>query len=364
MLSFYRLILRRSYWRRFSLKAFWHAAWISLRRSHKDPRARKFLAALAFLLLLPVICIVYLIWFIRSGAIFLIPFILPALWWIRSRHKRNELVHIAPQPDPLPAPPDNDYADVREYLGKMTVLYAVMLDRAGSESFLREKELPPNIEVVSRRTHIDLLQHAGIWDNMSADDRQAMMLPDREWDPERIAFAISGVEPFRLLRWILRIDFFLPVIGRQLRFDYGSAHQIVLNPKSVLESKNLISAYDLQIAHRAAEEYFYRCAAESIARGHHETENAKAKAWAAEVSQSLTGKQGDDLLLGAKIVSEVDSAELFGGFQQARIRMNFLAWVQALISGSTPPVLPFAFPTEPQPAIPEHDPTESTAIES
>ena len=52
------------------------------------------------------------------------------------------------------------------------------------------------------------------------------------------------------------------------------------------------------------------------------------------------------MLLGAKLISEASSAELSQTLILARTRMNFLAWIDALLTGSAAPTLPFSFPAE------------------
>jgi hypothetical protein len=270
MLSLYQMLFSKRYWRNLSLGAVWREAGLSLRRAHKDPRARKFLLQLLVLLLVPFLCILYFAWLVSSGAILFVPFVIPAIWWIRRGHKRNQPLQIVPQSGSRSMPVEEDNPAIREYLTQMGVLYAAMLDRAGSESFLREKELPPNVEVISRRTHIDLMRRTGVWDKMANADREAMMIPDGHWGPELIARTSLGVESLRLLRWILRVDYFLPVIGRDSSPSYAIAHEIVADPQKVLDAKKLIDRNSLTAARRAAEHYFYRCAAESISRGYHE----------------------------------------------------------------------------------------------
>jgi hypothetical protein len=227
MLSLYQLLFSKRYWRSISLRAVWREAGLSLRRAHKDPRARKLLFQLLLLVITPLLCVVYFAWLVSSGAIFFVPFVIPAIWWIRRSHKRNEPLQIAPQSESRSVPVDEDNPAIRGYLGQMGVLYAAMLDRAGSESFLRGQELPPNIKVISRRTHIDLMRRTGIWDKMEIADREAMMIADGHWGPELIARTSIGMEPLRLLRWILRIDYFLPAIGRNASPSYAMAHDYV-----------------------------------------------------------------------------------------------------------------------------------------
>jgi hypothetical protein len=363
MLRLYQLLFSVRYWRSVSLRSVWREAGLSIRRSHKDPRARKFLLALLFLLLLPLLCIAYFVLLVRTGAIFILPFVIPVIWWIRRGHKRDKMLEIAPRPAPRSAPVDDDNPAVRVYLGQMGVLYAAMLDRAGSENFLRNQELPDNVEVISRRTHIDLLRRSEVWDKMAIADREAMMIADGQWTPELIARTSVGLEPLRLLRWVLRIDYFLPTIGSAPDLSYAVAHEIVVNPKKALDAKKIIDVESLATAHKAAEEYFYRCAAESISRGYHEGDHELVKMWAHDVSGSLAGKQGEDLLLGPKLVSEANPAELSRALALARSRMTFLAWIEALLTGSDLPKLPFSFPVEPQSVFPAPGSVDPLATE-
>jgi hypothetical protein len=104
--------------------------------------------------------------------------------------------------------------------------------------------------------------------------------------------------PYAFLRWVLRIDYFLPTIGRAADLSYAVAHEIVVNARTALGTGKMIDLDSLATAHRAAEDYFYRCAAETISRGYHESDDELVKEWAHVVSETLAGKQGEDLLLG------------------------------------------------------------------
>jgi hypothetical protein len=204
-------------------RATWIEARSSLRRAHKDKRARKHLLALlllvGFLILIPAICLAYLMILIATCAWLFIPFVIPVLWWIKRSAKREfEPLNIAPTPEPLPSGPSiEERSSLRLYLAELAVIYAVMVDRAGSERFLQEKELPEGVEVISRRAHLELLKSHGIWERMAPADRQAIMMPDGHWDWTRINQMAMEIEPLRLLRWVLRIDFQLPQIGQSLK---------------------------------------------------------------------------------------------------------------------------------------------------
>lgn len=352
MFSLFRLLFRKSYWRQLTLTSTWYEAWLSLCRAHKDRRARKYLRGLAILLVIPAVCLIYLIWLLKSGAIIILPFVIPVIWWIRRSNRLSAPVHITPQPE-TPKPVEMTPEQRERFcasLGELGLFYAVMLDRAGSELFVQRKELPPNIEIVSRRTHIDLLRRTGLWDKLSPADREATMIADGHWDQSIIQRVSLAMEPFRIIRWLLRVDFYLPVVGKQAKADFGLAHEIVLEPEKLLASRQFISTEGLDIALRSARDYFYRCFAESIHRGYRTPRNEDAARWAAGVATRLSGRQHDDLTIGTKLVSEADQDEILWTTAQSHTRMTFLTWITSLVNqGQTLPLPYSLLQPEPEP---------------
>jgi hypothetical protein len=215
-----------------------------------------------------------------------------------------------------------------------------MLDRAGSEAFLKEKVLPEGFEVTSRRVHLDLLKSYGIWDKMDPDDRESMMMADGHWEISRINYYIPGLEPLRLLRWILRIDFYLPVVGNQLRLDLNLANELVRAPQKLFAGKEMVTLQMLDIGRRSAEQFFLRCLAEEIARGYQTAEDPE---WATNITTSLAGKQHEDLVLGDKLVSEATRDELAWATQLSRRRLGFLNFAGVITDRAIPPATPYTF---------------------
>ena len=351
MFSLFQLLFKKSYWRQLTLSSTWREAGLNLRRFHKDRRARKYLRGLAILLIIPVVCLVYLIWLLKSGAVFIVPFLIPVIWWIRRQNRLNQPVHVTPQPEkPKPVELTSEQQDrFCAWLGELGLFYAVMLDRAGSELFIQRKELPPNVEIVSRRTHIDLLRRTGLWDKLSPADRDAVIIADGHWEQPLIQQVTLAMEPFRLIRWLLRVDFYLPVVGKQAKGDFGLAHEIVLAPEKLLSSRQLIRTEGLEIALRSASDYFYRCFAESLHRGYRAPRNEDAAKWAAGVATRLSGRQHDDLTIGAKLVSEADQDEILWTTAQSHTRMTFLTWITSLMNSPDQPLpLPYTL-LQPEP---------------
>jgi len=346
MSSFFDRLFRNNLIRILASGATWNAAGQSLRRAHKDKRARKHLLGLVlivgFLVLVPVVGIAYLIFIVGTGAWLFLPFAILIVWWIR-RGAREEFapLNIAPTPEPLPWEPANEgWKLLHMYFAELALLYAVMVDRAGSERFLKERELPEGVEAISRRAHLNLLHSIGLWERMAAPDRELIMMPDGHWDWAKINQMAMEIEPLRLLRWILRIDFQLPLVGQQLSGDFAVAHELVSDPQRVLEGTELADEDLIRVARDAAQHYFVRCLAETITRGYHTPKDEQAVEWANEISESLSGLQNEDLLLGNKLVSEAAREQLIWATALAQKRSEFLTWVLSLLEAGHAPEAP------------------------
>ena len=340
MLSFFQMLFKNHYWRMLLRKATWYEVWLSLTRAHKDKRARKHVMQVVLLALAPLLCVLYLAWVIGSGAWVIIPFVIPVIWWRSRRAKQEEApIRITPGPEPLEnhEKTKEEAKALRAYFEEMTVLYAVMVARSGSESFLKEKVLPDGYEVTSRRVHLDLLKSTGVWEKMAGRDREAMMMPDGHWDWSLINRVSMGLEPLRLLRWILRIDFFLPLVGQQLRSNYSIANELVENVERVMEGEDLADTEMLEVGRDSAQVCLHRCVAEGISRGYYEAESLDTKQWAENVSRELGGRQDEDVVLGGKLVSEASEDELRWATSLSQRREEFLARAMEVVeTGKVP----------------------------
>lgn len=324
-------------------KSFWMEMWRSLKRVHKDRRARKQVFGLLLLLLIPLVLIGYLALLIGTGAWLIAPFVIPVMWW-RARRARqdSEPIHIAPKPQAVPAMGEEGAKEIRRHFAELGLIYAVLLDRAGSERFLKEKELAPGMEVTSRRIHIALLRRYAVWERMAAPDRDLVMIPDGHWPEEAIHRMLTGLEPLRLLRWVLRIDFRLPHVGQQLFGDLLTAHELVMQPEVLFNGDALAELDVVRIARDDASVFRARCLAEAISRGYTSPQDEQTTRWAEDVAEKLRGKQSEDLVLGEKLVSESDRAQLEWAGLLAFMRCEFLNEVIAILESGKVPCEPLA----------------------
>jgi hypothetical protein len=322
-------------------KSFWMEMGRSFKRVHKDRRARKQVFGLLALLLIPLLLIAYAAILIGSGAWLILPLLIP-IWWAQARRAKQDAapMHIAPVPDPPTPLRPEALAALRKYFAELALVYAVLLDRSGSERFLKVKELPSGMEITSRRVHIHLLRHYGLWNRMAAPDRDAMMLPDGHWSVEMINRITAGIEPLRLLRWLLRIDFRLPHVGQQLYGDLAIAHELVTNPGLLFNRTDLADVDLIRIARDGAALFRARCLAEAISRGYAGVQDEKTAQWAERVSADLRGKQSEDLVLGDKLVSESARGQLEWAGLLATVRSGFLDEVIQIVESGRAPDAP------------------------
>ena len=348
MLSLFMMLFRKSYWQMLLRRGTWHEAWLSLRRAHKDRRARKHLRQVALLALAPVLVLLYFLWLLGSGALMLLVILIPVwgLQWWHARRRDEPVASIVPSSLPPRRELTADQRrELRKGFGQLAIFYAVMVDRAGTERFLKEKVLPEGAEVIARRIYIDLLKREGLWDRMSRADRETMMMPDGHWEWRWINTISIGIEPLRLLRWILRLDFYLPHVGHQLRGDFRQAHELVCAPEMACAGEEMATAEMLETGRDAARSYYIRCLAEEITRGYRTVEEEQSADWAIDLTAALAGKQHDDLVLGDKLVSEVAREELEWATLLAFNRFQFLGWVlQRTEIGTLPEDLPTVSP--------------------
>ena len=96
------------------------------------------------------------------------------------------------------------------------------------------------------------------------------MMPDGAWSRTQVNIVVNRCfEPFRLLRWVLRFDFHLPLVGKQLRFDYHSANELLRNPAKLFAPNDQITDQSsVETARDAARQFLLRCYAEEVARGY------------------------------------------------------------------------------------------------
>jgi hypothetical protein len=237
----------------------------------------------------------------------------------------------------------NDLARHREELATVALVLAAMIDRAGSEAFLKTKEMPEGVEVITRQRLVAMLRSAEIWDVMPSTDREKMMLPDGGWNWQQITDALRQVEDLRVLRWVLRVDTYLLPIEQAYKLHLNVATELVSSPTKV-QGDGCLEAWEMEEARDYANSYFGRCWAEEQKRGlvappGEQTTEDELKQAQSEFEQivryatELGAQQSGDFLLGSDIVGDSSDEHLKNATMIAWRRATCLGRVMTYLRG-------------------------------
>lgn len=331
-----RLVLSGNYWRMMGRWETWRSGGIALRRFHKDKRARKQVRQLLFFIIAPLLLpLSMLLVFTPGGAVGLA---IGSYRASRARKKQQEedARRLAENPPPAPPPPVSP--ELRKEFAEMALVCAVLVDRAGSENFLKTKVLPEGMEVVTRQRHMEILREYGLYERLGAKELDLMLLPDGHWEAGMLDHVSMQLEPLRLLRWVLQVDGFLPTVGATMQADYRLAGTVVKQPQILFEGTKAVSIEGLRIAINAADQYFFRCWAEGLRRGLYTGEGDDDADRARTYAERMHGKEGDDLLLGTTIVSKAEDADVRLGATLGLRRLRVLGWVKSRMYGEAEPL--------------------------
>ena len=328
MWSLFRIVFSKGYWLLLTRGAFWRDTWVALGRMHKDRRARKQVRLAGTVLFVPLVVLTGTLVVLGTTAwIFLVPAF--AVGWLVRRVGAEKPPNLrTPWADAEVAPPER----LRDQLVDLTIVYAVLLQRAGSEGFLAVKSLPEEIEVTTRRRHVDVLRQRGLWDRLEPAARNLLMLPDGHWPEASVREVAGHLEELRMLRWILRHDRFLPAVGQDVELSYALANEIAAQPKLLL-GKSLVSTADLRTARQSADDCFHRCYAEGLHRGYFAQSSEETAEWAYEFARSMMGEENRDWLLGRETVAKADEEAIRRATSRAYDRALFCDWMLRLFGG-------------------------------
>lgn len=316
-----------------ALRSLLKALWIAVRRAPKDSRARRNLLRLLFSLgLFAAIVGTYLYMFhgfaseygLGQLGLVLIPGVVVMLIMFVAMARQNAQQRAIDRASPAVSP------ETRQALYREACLLAILLERLGSEAYL-EKEIPPQIEVVTRRVLLDRLAALGLRDELDPEVRDLLLAPDGHWTAEQKQRAMPALECFAVLRWVLGLG--------ELRSLTDDPKYAVAEIRSVFavkepEKLNVLASWDVRPARDGASRFFNRCWAELVARRAidkaPEQDVERALAMRAEIQGA--GYTGD-YLVGARTIPELDTAFLFLVARRAYTRGQFLAVLVDVLSG-------------------------------
>jgi hypothetical protein len=314
----------------------WRAFWIALRRAPRDPRARRNLFRFSLSFALLVVWLGYNYFFFRGafydlgrGALLLAG--VGILWLlflivypvVSERRERRALERDSPAVVP----------EMKRALFREACLVSILLERLGSEGAM-EKEIPPEIVVVTRRVLLDRLTTLDLREGLEPWILDLLLAPDGHWTPEQKQRAIPAWECLAVYRWALGLA--------ELRELTVDPKYSIEEARSLFEAKepdelHVLASWDLRPARNLSGTFFHRCWAELVARREvataREEDVEQALAVRAEIEEA--GYSGD-YLVGARTIPELDKPLLMMATRRAYNRWQFLSLLVDVLAGDAP----------------------------
>ncbi len=287
----------------------WRELWVAIRRLRRDARARVFVLRFIGLVIVAVYGIVLVLALAanllgdkRFTAIAAIVSIcIFAVFLVHKWRERQEA-----RSTPLAVAPA-----VQQEMHREVFLLAILLNRAGSERMM-EKELPPDIEIVTRRFQREQLVRHGLWDDLSSPMKDLLLLPNGHWSQEQKSTAESCWEFFIVLRWVMRLDDSLRSLDRTPSYDLVKTRDIITRYEG-LKPGDTLAPWDLRPVRDQAYLHFGRLWTEAVARGLVEEgiePDHREQAVRAKGEIDVDGGS-NDLLIDAQTVSELSNSSLW-----------------------------------------------------
>ena len=314
----------------------WRGLWVAIRRSGKDSRARWMLLRFGFSL---AVCCLWIWgeWYQFRGLLHADPFFFlfffgavvlfaGTLFAISRINERRERIRMEVD-DPSVGP------QIKRDLFRETFVFACLLIRSASERGM-EKELPPTIEVITRRSLIERLRSRGLLEEMQPLVRDLLLAPDGHWSEEQKRRVETLWESFDVLAHVLGLAD-LGSLSHKPVYSLAVAHKVLAVRKP--ESLAVQPSWDLRPVRDVTEGWLNRCWIEIIARG----EYAEADEAISEEASGLREKiqaEGytEDLLIDAKTISEVPREVLWAVAHRTVRRVETLHIAVNVVSGEQP----------------------------
>jgi len=314
----------------------WKALWVALRRSHRDPKARGQLIRLVLTLLLVA---AYPAWYLYQFRGFSLNFgwegnlvIYTALGSVILLGVGSTIYHRLERRAQERSDPSVP-AGTRLAIFREAALLATLIERLSSE-FGMEKELPPGIQVITRRVLLDRLDQFKLREDLERGLRDVLLMPDGHWPAELKNKAYPSWECLYCLRWVLGLG---ELCGLTVNPNYSTTDARTLAEIKKPEKLTVLPSWDIRPARDAASLFFHRCWLELTARGalKNIAEDDVASAIHARETIQAEGYTAD-YLIGAHTVPECPDTLLWQATIRAYHRMRTLALLVDVTGGEKP----------------------------
>jgi hypothetical protein len=323
-------------WAELFKRRSWSMVWILIRRAPRDRRARvpllRFL--LACLLFLGYVTYIGLLarrfLFDLFGLIFVGALLGGALFFFAARKwtERYDLIQLQKSTPPPVTP------DVGETVFRETCLLAGMLQRVGSERAM-ESGVEPGVEVITRRIVLERLRKDELLEGLEAPLLDLLFAVDGVWNEQQKRVVQSCWEFLAVLRWILSIDPALSPIWLSPEYHLRMASSLF--DRSITANVQVLPPWEIRTERDRASSFFARCHVELAARDAWPNASPELKKQAQLIKADIdSGALDEELLLGAKTISELEIEELWNCTLRSYRRREILELMVEISGGGQP----------------------------
>lgn len=309
----------------------WRQFWVAIRRVPRDVRSWNVIVPFVLLLFAACYCSIFIVAFfvslfedktylvVAGIAFVLVGGITSIHIWMDHREARSTPAAVSPL--------------VEQEVHREAFLLAMLLYRSSSERIL-EKEIPPQVQIVTRRYQRERLMQAGLWDDVPAEMKDLLLLPDGHWSERQKSDVNFCWEYFLVLRWVLRFDASLRPLDRGPRYDLAKVRELI-DGFDYWKPGNALGPWDLRLARDNSYCHLWRLWTEAAARGLLVNIQPEQREEALRVKQQIDAPgPATDLLIDASTVSELSDSQLLTLLKLTRYRWQILHFlVEWLLSG-------------------------------
>ena len=318
-------------------KQTWRSAYVSFRRSPRDRRAAQYFVRFVLITLLFFGCLVAdlhmvmaqgfeadtrLIIFALIVAVVMVLSVRTAYLHLEERWSDREAIPLVSE-------------NVRLALAGQTITLALLLQRAGSEECIAEKQLHRSIEVTTRANGIERLTRHHLYDGLSRECKELFLLPDGHWSEEQRARIFTCWEDFEALRWAMSLSRDLLSIENTPKNGWRDVLRIAGDTERAVQRAKLRPSWDLRPKRDQAKKYLDRCVSRMVTAGMIDAvpENAS---WQRKMEEIYEQEAHADLLVGHDYIREVDAPTLVWTSHRAARRLEMLSLLTKIASEEAP----------------------------
>jgi hypothetical protein len=241
-------------------------------------------------------------------------------WRIQKSHEKDDdtVIRLSNY-GPVNIAPNESAVQI---LRSETIRLWLLIWRASSEQFLGGNALPEGKEVLTRRVILDKLEMFDLRVDLTDKERDLHLLPDGAWMPESIIeslFRVAELEALQYacgaIRMLSPIEDFDRIQRIEIESIRSAAKDIAWQPHDT---------FDIRRERDMAAVFYLRCLGEQVQRGVVNNNLDEADSKILDEATIGAGNHNTDLLIGTKIVREIETDKLNLAAGQSYLRFKAL----------------------------------------